>query len=63
MPARVTGAGTTFGRTGPFTAKPAIKMVLVIDSCCSLADDGPFSPVSSIPVIERTVKQHSGCGG
>jgi hypothetical protein len=31
-----------FGSSGPSIAEHAIKPVFLIDSCCSIADDGPF---------------------
>ena len=34
-----------FGSSGPSIAEHAIKPVFLIDSCCSIADDGPFSAI------------------
>src|ERR1700730_16643603 len=43
-----------FGSSGPSIAEHAIKPVFLIDSCCSIADDGPFSAISTIPVKKWT---------
>jgi Phosphate-starvation-inducible E family len=44
-----------FGSSGPSIAEHAIKPVFLIDSCCSIADDGPFSATNTIPVKKWTV--------
>ena len=44
-----------FGSSGPSIAEHAIKPVFLIDSCCSIADDGPFSAINTIPVKKWTV--------
>ena len=44
-----------FGSKGPSIAEHAIKPVFLIDSCCSIADDGPFSAINTIPVKKWTV--------
>jgi hypothetical protein len=44
-----------FGSSGPSITEHAIKPVFLIDSCCSIADDGPFSAINTIPVKKWTV--------
>src|ERR1700680_929999 len=44
-----------FGGRRASIAEHAIKPVFLIDSCCSIADDGPFSAINTIPVKKWTV--------
>src|ERR1700724_2277446 len=43
------------GSSGSSLAEHETKPVFLIDSCCSIADDGPFSTISTIPVKKWTV--------
>ena len=49
-----------FGSSGPSIAEHAIKPVFLIASCCSIADDGPFSAINTIQEVDRHTSDSGG---
>lgn len=52
-----------FGSSGPSIAEHAIKPVFLIDSCCSIADDGPLgNKYDSGQKVDRHASDSGGGG-